>query len=810
MLKDVTGFKISDRCFKADNILSLISDEARLSVIFGRNGTGKSTISQAIRNLGFEGQDAGQTANVTAHNSVGDEVTISEEELSRIHVFNEDFVFEKVKFSDDDGLDAIVMLGEQGTLDRQIKKLDEDLIAKEKELLEVDSELEKLNDPKNSGSPEKIEYEIKTNMRSSGKWAQRQNEILNKEGLARIMQSNFDYVIDRKPSKDNGTLQRSFNEKLDLLQRVTAEDGDYPVQIIVSDPEPVSDSDYVQLLQKVIERPKSDRDEIILEIITSEGQVPLEKALEKFSNPDTKYCPTCFKPISQEEKDSILNTIESVLNKELESHKEILSKAIQKEVSFNIDIYAGLPDDMKTALVLYVEQYNKAVKRNNELIEQKIERIHTPIVSGYQPLEELYTEVKHSFEALEEKRIEFNNAFKRRIDIEKELLGMNADIASLENTALIKRYKKQIKSREDTVLKREKISAQFEQMKKGREQLVSEMRNERVALELINESLRTIFCSQTRLVLESDLGMYRILVNGSPVKPSRVSVGERNAIALCYFFANAKQGKTELESLQAESLFVIDDPISSFDFENKVGVHVYLKSQIEEFILANQDTRVIMLTHDLSVAYDLKKMSEDLSKLQKSVFGLTCNQQKKRFEYRMLSKGSIVCKNDLEAYQPYTNMLCVVFDYARHVNQDGDNFEPANEVESIGNILRRVLEAFSTFQYKVGITEVITNEDILCELKHEQQSYFRSLMYRLILHGESHEQESVHSFEGVAFPELFTVEERRRTAQDVLCLMYSLQKTHVIRHLCYGFESGGQRKNDVLQTLDEWMSLRNL
>ena len=50
-----------------------------------------------------------------------------------------------------------------------------------------------------------------------------------------------------------------------------------------------------------------------------------------------------------------------------------------------------------------------------------------------------------------------------------------------------------------------------------------------------------------------------------------MSLGERNIIALCYFFTQILSNQDIGKLYQDEELVVIDDPISSFDFENKVG-----------------------------------------------------------------------------------------------------------------------------------------------------------------------------------------------------------------------------------------------
>lgn len=80
----------------------------RVSLVFGQNGTGKSTISNAIRESSrgnnYEGIEILEFVN-----SDGNEIARKQEILSKTHVFCESYVSENVQINDD-GLGAIVAL----------------------------------------------------------------------------------------------------------------------------------------------------------------------------------------------------------------------------------------------------------------------------------------------------------------------------------------------------------------------------------------------------------------------------------------------------------------------------------------------------------------------------------------------------------------------------------------------------------------------------------------------------------------------------------------------------------------------------
>lgn len=68
--------------------------------------------------------------------------------------------------------------------------------------------------------------------------------------------------------------------------------------------------------------------------------------------------------------------------------------------------------------------------------------------------------------------------------------------------------------------------------------LKSRKKNIKIAVSLINKSLRFVFFSKDRLEIKVEGDKYVLYAHGKVVKPNNVSVGERNIIALCYFLQN--------------------------------------------------------------------------------------------------------------------------------------------------------------------------------------------------------------------------------------------------------------------------------
>ena len=134
--------------------------------------------------------------------------------------------------------------------------------------------------------------------------------------------------------------------------------------------------------------------------------------------------------------------------------------------------------------------------------------------------------------------------------------------------------------------------------------------------------------------------------------------------------------------------------------------------------------------------------------------------------------------------QEYTELIKLIYKYGCGNAGEYDII--------IGNIMRQALEAFATFEFKKGIEAVSTDEIILAKMCNEHKSYFKNLMYRIVLNNGSHREEQTRSME-IDFLSVISEAEKRRTAKEIICFIYLLNKTHLLAHL-----------GDVSITIDKW------
>lgn len=789
MLKDVIGIKLAGGNFESLTELDLLdpTDGNRVklvkgSILYGRNGSGKSTIAKAVKKIISGGNlHITQAEMKDIH---GNAIILTDDEKARVFVFDEEFVDENVKLQED-GLNTIVMLGQQADLANQISQAQTELnIAKQELEAQKTIVLNEFENQSNSKSPKYYINQMRTALQGDNNWAGRDKVIKEGRQNTGVKDDTYKQFLNRSPVKNRDELIILFNDKLKELKQ--AQKGDAAIKTKVPMLSLNYDDVTVQkLLSTKIEKPiLSEREKYLLQLVQKGQSNLLADMLNTFGNRNIKKCPYCLQPLEDDYKKKLASSIQKVLSKIVEEHQQELQKLVVPELYIDLSMFDKLGDKKNTCVDM-TQKINQILVENNAKLQQKMKDPYTPVQIEITNIGMLLDELKKSLEELEEARVEFNKKVQATEPIKKELVKLNSDIAYYDINQLAQRYEMQQSAYIKEQQKQSEKQNVYVQKKNIVEELEARRKNIQIALNVINNSLKYIFFSEDRLKIEYQNDTYILLSNGHAVKPSEISLGERNIIALCYFFANIMQNKEVSTTYDKEYLMVIDDPISSFDMENKVGIMSFLKYQLEKFLLGNVDTKAIIMTHDLRSFYDLDKIFEELIEKCNEKF-----QGKKAKFNRWELKQQVLKPFEYKSRQEYTELIKTIYNYA---------LGNANEYEIvIGNMLRQTLEAFSTFQYKKGIERVSTDTDILDSLSEEAyKSYFSNLMYRLILHGGSHREEQIKALDDMNFFSVVSSNEKQRTARDILCFIYLLNNKHLIAHLKeYG--------NTAIVNLNQW------
>lgn len=267
------------------------------------------------------------------------------------------------------------------------------------------------------------------------------------------------------------------------------------------------------------------------------------------------------------------------MNREVEEYRNELKKLILPEIQADsYQKYAVLDSELLGKAIIQISSVNSLIAKHNNAVQAKIaDPLSLSQYSDSADLMAAYKQLNDTLLKVENKRVSFNEVISNRQIAENRLLKLNDEIghyviATEYQSLLSQRTAKQAAEEDMDRLKQAQKDLVNEQHR-----LNAQRKNLQIAVEQINKSLSYIFYSDSRikLHLESDQ-MYHLKVNGKSVSPDKISCGERNALALSYFFAEIAK-ETELQKLYYdEMLLVIDDPVSSFDIENRVGILSFL------------------------------------------------------------------------------------------------------------------------------------------------------------------------------------------------------------------------------------------
>lgn len=780
MLENVHGLRIEGRCFGNNtNFQFYPNTNDRMSILYGRNGSGKSTISEGLSCI----KDGISTSDLSASLVDAQYNSLSIPEDVGMFVFNEQYVDRNLKI-EDDGLGTIVLLGGQVDVQKEIDKKVSEVSNLEKECECIQEEYNKYIDSQNPLSPQYHWNRINASLKQVGGWAEVDSKLKGNRRNTSVTDDVITEICGLTTKFTLEELKKQFDDTHELLDKIAEVSTTYPEEIRAIAYDDKWEDVVIKILSIKIEEPiLTEREKAMLDTIKNSGQSDLEQARQDFSLETTVLCPYCYQHIDKTYKESLIKSINTVLNKDVDEHKDDLSGIEFPVIGVDLMKYDILDPVLIKRIEERIQICQEIIAKYKDYVDKKQGNIYTPITISRMGLLESVNLLNDLLKQLEDKRKEFNNIAGRKTELVQKLVLINKLIAHSQTELAYGDYKKQTlvkKKLEDEVSEKQKALVE---VKKRLKELEQQKVNTGLAIKNINDSLDYVFFETERLSIELKNDRYYLKSNGKDVKPKTVSQGERNIIALCYFFTHILSNQDVLKLYNREMFVVIDDPVSSFDFENKVGIVSFMRLQISRIINGNQKSKILVLSHDLEAVFNLRKALEEICSSTKGT-----NDRKLTYTAWELSRGHLNLL--VNRYGEYKNLLMRIYRYA-----DG-NVDDSNI--TIGNIMRRVLEAFSTFNYQKGIEQVSCDKNIL-EALGEYSVYFENLMYRLVLHGESHYEEQVKSLhDGNNFFKFISEEEKQKTARNILCFIHLLNPFHLVAYL--------NDEKDAVQNIQKWVA----
>ena len=785
MLKDISSVKLQGAKFSSITVLPILNSSdgkyTKVSLIYGRNGAGKSTLAKAFRKI--KGESVNTITTTDALNIENQPIVLSEAERASIFVFDEDFIATNVRI-EGSGLGSIVMLGEQVDLTTQIEQAERELKKAEKLVKTTSNALTEYQTNTNPKAPNFYLKKIRKVLQGDDGWAGRDSRIKSSRQNSRVNDETYKRFITPTPEKPRDELVIAFDRKMKELE--LAKNG--VSKIVETVPHVPNGYQHYsitlanELIKKKIEEPElSEREKYLFSLVTAGRTDELQKRIGHLNDRGTTFCPYCLQDLTTEYKANLVMQIQKVLTDEVKHHQAKLKSLEHTKLTLELSSFSILPS-YQTCMDL-ITKINETLVINNALIQRKIENSYEPIID--EELSDIIESIKSldkALKKLEEERKAHNNKAINTKPLEDALKNINDQIAYYDIIDYVKQL--DIQEKEMTTVQKAHRNAVTDRNEKEKalEDLNGRRKSIDIAVDIINNGLKYILFAEDRLTIERDGNFYKLLSNGHPVLPKDVSVGERNIIGLCYFFTSIMTGKNKDTAYNNEYLIIIDDPISSYDFENKVGILSFLKYKLSQFLDRNENSRAIILTHDLLTLFDFEKMCEELNENWNNIF------QAQSSKYHLWElKNCALERFKYKKRQEYTELIRLIYEYGCGNAGEYDII--------IGNIMRQALEAFATFEYKKGIEKVSTDEMILVKMCDKHKAYFKNLMYRIVLNNGSHREEQTRSME-VDFLSVISEAEKRRTAKEIICFIYLLNKEHVLAHL--------RDLGDVSIKIDTW------
>lgn len=296
----------------------------------------------------------------------------------------------------------------------------------------------------------------------------------------------------------------------------------------------------------------------------------------------------------------------------------------------------------------------------------------------------------------------------------------------------------------------------------------------------INKLLNIVFGRGGITLVPGETAGYCVVNNRGSVTPSRLSIGERNVLSLCYFFAKIAERSDIEKSLQGNKVIVLDDPVSSFDKGKKYGVTLLLAYLFQYVLSEDSDAKLIIMTHDNSFALDMKFA---ISAINSSA--LKC------WELSMDNSNSLEYSN-FKHIDKYRNMLENVYNFA--VSKLGDIKVPDS------NEIRRVWEAFMLFELgQMNISDLAPMKILSGYFKNDSriEKFLKVFVPMLFVNVGSHSQN--YTMDGNLYldPDLEN-DQYHEYARCIICFMYIVAPHHIVWRL----GGSSKDKDDRIEKLD--------
>lgn len=746
------------------------------AVVLARNGTGKSSIARLL-STDFE------RVQIITENGM-----VPLDTAENVFVFDETFVNSKVISAPADGLEPLVLIGGQADRALEIEEIEE----------EIDNGLTALGNMR--GKISRIEKSVEDAMTAietrlkeetgDASWLARSKRC---NGPKKLTQAEIKKILDVDVLEVD--LEQALLDFEDKSAKIQAASGGETAEWSWEDLDTPSTLEEVQrILRESPNRVADEESETASRIIASHlGLGQIERRLDEVFADRVTHCPECFQGLAEQYKTDVKRILED-LKSSLEAddlgqqaREATLATYPKWLIDLSFDDGGGI-ENLNDA----IDNLNREIEKVNQALAEKADNPNRVDFEVSQEISSRISDVNSAASRVESLVARYNADVLKLRTLTEEARQLNRLISAVE----VKALNEQRVERETRLSKKtDKFGEQNDRVEQLREKLhllKADQNGEWEAANQINHLLRIVFGSNQIYLQPADVG-YSVVNREESLSPGRLSTGERNILGLCYFLVSIAQEQKFREAFIRDQLIVLDDPISSFDSENRYGVFALLTYL---FRLVNRDgskTKLLLLTHDQSVATAVDRTLGNLASGQVASW---------RFDQQGLIWEEF---SHLDVYRRLLSEMYEVFiNSSSSEETEANDSEPtltARHASLSSNDVRRVWEAFVHFE----IGETATDASVSSRVRHyliqanpDVGEFIDSYPGRVFVNPDSHSREQISGFK-FELPPTLEEEDFGRYVKDTLCFMHMISPFHIPARLA----DGNQTADEIGKNLDE-------
>lgn len=559
---------------------SSLNTFARINVIYGPNGTGKTSLSGALDGLrnAADGEGYKRLSVTLDEGGVAKTTNGADNPLfDRIHVFSEHFVDRNHKFTPAEAEMAAVL-----TIGEKAKDAEEKL-----EILREQQKAKTSERDAASGAERAAHQAVDT---AYGQVSQQVVDAASKAGGRYHSRSNFSAGVVKTGF---GGSHKDWVELSDdeLQQRTGVINADKAEglslsELVVSVPEGFQ--------ERVVTALGATPTTIILDTLQAHPSAATWVDQGRHHHEGLDICIFCGSPLTKERRSLIdqhfsdavqnlqaeLREISTVLGS-VGTRADSAVRALPSKGLFLTDLRLRYDASAKT-LVDELAALNKWSTELNQRVQDKLANVLTAVDS----------EVAEPPTVMGEGFLKLREEHNERVSKHDELVQAAAKAIELHY----------LKNAEDRVAEHQKKATEQRALATQAGEELEEISHQITSLEEVDgdptPSAKVLTEEVARLLGRNELkftafeGKYKVTRDGEPALG--LSVGERSAIALVHFLESVAR----FDASRGKPIVVIDDPVSSLDSEVFMGVSTYIWN---EAIVKDHVEQLILLTHNFEL-----------------------------------------------------------------------------------------------------------------------------------------------------------------------------------------------------------------